>query len=283
MTAGWHAIEQAAAGPSRPRWPFHLGPDEVGSVEAGHAAALQGLSAHLRVEPGRVRLDAPPHAVDAEFAQMNDRLRARGLIVAWRDEPYPVVHPLTGRRLARIERASSRFWGTLTFGAHATGYLPDAEGRPAAVWIARRSPHKAIDPGMLDNLIGGGVPDGQTPEETLVREGWEEAGLRPVQLSAARPGRLIRLARDIPEGFQHERLSSFDLALPSGLTPVNQDGEVAGFQLLEPQEALARAAAGEMTVDATLVMLDFALRHRLLPAVQAEALARRAAPLWLGA
>ena len=283
MTEGWHAIEQATAGPARPRLPFLLGTDEVGSVDAGHAEALQGLSPRLHVGQEAVRLDVPLHAADAEFAQLNERLRARGLIVAWRDEPYPVMHPVTGARLARIERASSRFWGTLTFGAHATGYLPGRDGRPAAVWIARRSPHKATDPGMLDNLIGGGVPDGQTPEETLVREGWEEAGLRPEQMVCARPGRRIRLARDIPEGFQHERLSSFDLALPEGLAPSNQDGEVAGFQLMAPHEALARAAAGEMTVDATLVMLDFALRHGLLPAPQAQALGRRACALWLDA
>ena len=281
MALDWHAIEQALAGPSRPRVPFFLGADEVGSVDPAHLPALQGLSAGLHAGNEAVRLAVPPAAFDDELAALNDRLRARGLIVAWRDEPYPVVHPESGRRLARFERASSRFWGTLTFGAHATGYLPGADGRPAAIWIARRSPHKATDPGMLDNLIGGGVPDGQTPEETLVREGWEEAGLRPEQLAAARAGRRIGLARDIPEGFQREWLSSFDVALPAGVVPRNQDGEVAEFRLLEPHEALARAAAGEMTVDATLVMLDFALRHALLPASQQQALAQRAQGLWL--
>ena len=47
-------------------------------------------------------------------------------------------------------------------------------------------------------------------------------------------------------------------------------------------EGPARAAAGEMTVDASLVTLDFALRHQLLPAAEAAALAVRAAPLWQG-
>ena len=79
--------------------------------------------------------------------------------------------------LALIERAAARFWGTLTFGAHANGYVADAQGRPTHLWIARRSTHKATDPGKLDNLVGGGVPHGQTPFETLVREGFEEAGL----------------------------------------------------------------------------------------------------------
>ena len=43
------------------------------------------------------------------------------------------------------------------------------------MWIARRSPAKAIDPGMLDNLVGGGVAAGQTITTTLIKEAWEEA------------------------------------------------------------------------------------------------------------
>ena len=71
------------------------------------------------------------------------------------------MSPVTGERLATIERASARFWGTLTLGAHATGYTRSAGGRPEALWIARRSFTKATDPGMLDNLVGGGVPHGR--------------------------------------------------------------------------------------------------------------------------
>jgi 8-oxo-dGTP pyrophosphatase MutT (NUDIX family) len=108
------------------------------------------------------------------------------------------------------------------------------------------------------------VPADQTPQETLVREGWEEAGLSPQQMARATPGRVIRLWRDICEGFQHEWLYAYDLQLPPGATPQNQDGEVAGLQLMPVAEALALAATERMTVDASLVTLDFALRHRLL-------------------
>jgi hypothetical protein len=42
------------------------------------------------------------------------------------------------------------------------------------------------------------------------------------------------------------------------------DGEVAEFRLLPVAEALARAAAGELTTDAALATLDFALRRGLV-------------------
>ena len=131
-------------------------------------------------------------------------------------------------------------------------------------------------------LVGGGVPHGQSPAQTVVREGWEEAGLTPVQMQGLAAGRRFGVARDVPEGFQRETVSVFDLLLPPGVQPANQDGEVHSITLMPVAEALARAAAGEMTVDASLVTLDFALRHCLLPADAAAALARRATPLWQG-
>ena len=96
------------------------------------------------------------------------------------------------------------------------------------------------------------------------------------------PGRVMHLCRDIAEGLQVEWLHSHDLRLEPGEVPVNQDGEVAEFMCLPVAEALARAASDEMTVDAALVTLDFALRHRLLddPALPERLLSLLQAHQW---
>jgi 8-oxo-dGTP pyrophosphatase MutT (NUDIX family) len=158
--------------------------------------------------------------------------------------------------------------------------LADADGRPTHLWIARRAAHKATDPGKLDNLVGGGVPHGQTPFEALLREGFEEAGLDEATMRGAQPAGVIALACDIAEGFMNEHLHAFDLRLPAQSRPVNQDGEVAELRCLPVAEVIECAAAGEMTVDAALVTLDFALRHRLLvDPMHAALLSGRLAPL----
>ena len=273
-----------------PRVPFFIedGPVgnaaqvEAGSVAVAHLQALARWPEALRVDDQGVTLTTAAAERDAFFAQANAALHQAGLIVAWRDEVYPVWSLADQTLLATFERAASRFWGTLTLGAHCNGYVADETGRPQRLWIARRSPTKATDPGLLDNLIGGGVPHGQTPWQTVLREGWEEAGLVPEQMRAMRPGRILRVARDIPEGFMREAISVYGLALPVGLTPCNQDGEVAELRCLPVAEALAHAASAAMTVDAALVTLDFALRHRLLTPCAHQALEQDTRGLWCG-
>ena len=244
------------------RVPFVIDGVAVGSVAEAHLDALRGWPQAFNIDAARVQLLAADR--DAALACVNAALREQGLIVAWRDETYAIVTQLGAPPLALIERAAARFWGTLTFGAHANGYVADPRGRPTHLWIARRSAHKATDPGKLDNLIGGGVPFGQTPFEALLREGFEEAGLAAELIRQAVPGRVIELACDIAEGFMHEQLHAFDLRLPASVTPVNQDGEVAELRCLPVDQAIELAAGDAMTVDAALVTLDFALRHGLL-------------------
>lgn len=266
----WPALAAARRREVR-RLPFVVGGLAVGSVAVAHLDALRDWPQSLSIEADEVRLIASER--NAALAAVNAALRAQGLIRAWRDETYPVVMRLGEEPLALIERAASRFWGTLTFGAHANGYLADATGRPTHLWIARRAATKATDPGLLDNLVGGGVPFGQTPFETLLREGFEEAGLDEATMRRAVAGSVIELACDIAEGFMHEQLHCFDLCLPAGLTPMNQDGEVAELRCLPVAEAITLAARDAMTVDAALVTLDFALRHALLAADEHACLA----------
>lgn len=277
----WHAIGLARLC-QRPRVPFLVDDRIVGSVARDHLPALPQLGSAWHVSPDRVLLKVPPTSRDAALADANAALRALGLIRAWRDETYGLFDPATMAPLARMERAASRFWGTVTLGAHGTGWVAGGDGRPAQLWIAQRAFDKATDPGAYDNLVGGGVPLGQTPCETLLREGWEEAGLPPAVMRRATPGRVIRLLRDIAEGLQHELLYSHDLRLLEHEVPVNQDGEVHAFHLLPVADAVALAAGSTMTVDAALVTLDFALRHHLLEPGEHQRLSERSATLWLG-
>lgn len=269
----WLAVTKAQQRADAARLPCYVGEHRIGSVARVHLGALSQWPQWLQLRPGAVVLTAAEAA--AALTHINAGLREQGLVRGWRDETFAVTDLDSGRPVAQIERAAARFWGTLTQGTHANGYVADASGRPTHLWIARRALSKASDPGLLDNLVAGGVPAGQTPWQALLREAWEEAGLSAAALASLAPGRVIRVHRDIAEGLQLEDLYSHDLQLPAGLLPCNQDGEVAGFECLPVQQALACASGSAMTVDASLVTLDFALRHGLCDAPPGAALLMR--------
>jgi 8-oxo-dGTP pyrophosphatase MutT (NUDIX family) len=125
------------------------------------------------------------------------------------------------------------------------------------------------------------VPHGQTPFDALLREGHEEAGLDTRTMRRATPCGVLDVHCDIAEGLMHEHLHAFDLRMPPDLQPCNQDGEVAELRCMAVADAIECAAAGGMTLDATLVTLHFALRHRLLAGQERNELSARMAKLGL--
>lgn len=225
---------------------------EAGAV-IGPEGGPEGGRGEVELLPGCATATARSAALATLARQLADAGHVRG----WRNELFAVTPALDATPFAVIERAAARFFGLLTFASHMNGIV---DGR-RALWISRRSPSKAVDPGMWDNLVAGGMPAGSDPLETLVRECDEESGIPPELASRAEAHGVIDVLREIPEGVQWERVYGFDLLLPPDFVPHNRDGEVAEHRLVAPDALLAIMADLAMTVDATLVTLD-ALRRR---------------------
>jgi 8-oxo-dGTP pyrophosphatase MutT (NUDIX family) len=202
-------------------------------------------------------------ARSAAIARVAAALAAEGALTAWRGEPYAVGPGFGALPWFLLERAAARYFGVHTWAVHANGVVGGADAD--AMWFARRSPAKAIDPAMLDNLVGGGIRAGAGVAETLVREAWEEAGIAPDIAQGARPAGAVHIRREQPDGLHWETIFVHDLWLPEEFEPVNQDGEVVAQRLVAVDEAarlIANAGGSdEVTADASLVVLDYLLRH----------------------
>ncbi|MGO4305344.1 DUF4743 domain-containing protein [Cupriavidus sp. RAF12] len=240
---------------------------QVGWLSRRHADMLNSMtgmpgagSLLARVGEGAVTLLPGCPDFDtrsATLAILARQLADAGHLRGWRNELFAVTPAPEAPALAVIERAAARFLGLLTFASHMNGII-DGE---RALWISRRSPAKAVDPGMWDNLVAGGMPAGSDPLETLIRECDEESGIPPALAARAEAHGVIDVLREIPEGVQWERVYVYDLSLPPDFVPHNRDGEVAEHRRIDPSALLAIMADRAMTVDATLVTLD-ALRRR---------------------
>jgi len=223
------------------------------------------------------------------MAVVTAALAAEGALTPWRDELYAVAPAFGAPPWFRLERAAARYFGVHTWAAHINGLVGGPED--PRMWLARRSADKAINPGKLDNLVGGGIASGATLAETLAKEAWEESGIPHPLATQALPKGALSIRREQPDGLQSETIFVHDLWLPPDFVPANQDGEVIEHRLVAMNEAARLIALpggpDEVTADASLVALDFLLRHGAIapaspacPGLQqllhAQAAARRA-------
>jgi len=235
--------------------PLRAAERRFGWVRPGFAASLARFPGVFACEPERVSLAAAlatPAARTAALARVAASLREEGLVTGWRDEPYEIYAEASGEPIARIERAAVKRFGIRGRAAHLNG-IAETDAGPA-MWIARRSAAKATDPGKLDNLVGGGVAAGLDAWQTLLKECREEAGI-PFELARrARPRGALAFDYVVPDGLDSNEVEAFDLVLPPDFVPRNEDGEVAGFELVAfdaVRELLGVPDA--FTVDAALV------------------------------
>ena len=238
----------------------------VGWLRKSHARRLMAWPEIFKRNAGGVRI-AEGLASAETRSEAIDRvvhaLHAEGAISGWRNERYAVVTAFDAPPLFHIERAAARFLGATTYAAHANGYC--GEGADCGIWVARRAATKPVDPGMLDNLVGGGMCAGIAPLQTIIREAWEEAGVPAELARGAVAAGTLRLLREVPEGVQSEVIFVFELELPRDFQPHNKDGEVAGFRRAPVAEVIGmlRGGAG-FTLDASLVTMCFLERREYL-------------------
>jgi len=255
-------LARALAAPAAVYQPFRVGKRVVGWVTPARARRLARWPTLFSCGEHGVALAPQLSTLEMRTAALDEvarTLAAEGALTAWRNERYAVAGDRGTPVLFELERAAARYFGIHTFAAHANGLVAgDALWR---MWLARRSATKAIDPGLLDNLVGGGIASGTTVGETIVREAYEEAGIGEDISRHAPCAGSVEIYRDRPDGLQRETIYVHDFWLPPDFVPANQDGEVAEHRLCAPDEIMAVLATEAMTGDASLVIVDFLLRH----------------------
>lgn len=187
---------------------------------------------------------------------------ARHVAHHWRDEQLAVTNA-QGVLLGTIERGAVRALGIATRAVHLVGRSPD--GR---FWVQQRSLSKSNNPGLWDTLMGGMVSAQDSVQTALERETWEEAGLHMAALRDVAYGGRITVTRPSGDegpqfdeeralgiGYLVEATDWFQATVPDGVVPVNQDGEVAQFELLDEQALMARLQNNEFTLEAALILV----------------------------
>lgn len=199
--------------------------------------------------PDGLEIPFPGDAASRELASLAKELHDVGAFFQWRDELLDIVSYDTGRKLAKAERGIFRFLGLTTTCVHAV-----ACDENARFWIGLRSHTKQVDPDLWDTISGGLSSAGETPLETLARETVEEAGITPDNYTVGEPVEFL-VTRPVKEGWMREKNYIYPITLQGGVTPRNQDGEVARFEAIDRDELLCRITKDQLTLDAALAFL----------------------------
>jgi len=191
----------------------------------------------------------PNHATEI-LTKVADVLRQTGCLKNWRNEQLDVM--AEGQALGQMERAAFRPLGLLTRAVRLNAWTPRGE-----LWLARRAAHKATDPGKWDTLACGLIAAGETPQQALLRESFEEAGLLPEHLRRFPPPRLIcRLHKRVPEGYLVEDTLLSHGLLPDDAQPHNLDSEVDAFCTADVDALWELLKTDALTAEAAWAVVD---------------------------
>lgn len=190
-------------------------------------------------------------------------LAAEGVIDQPQGEKYPVKCQRTRQLIMFIDRAAALYFGVPIIGQHVNGYF--RRGGDVFLWIARRSSDRRNYPERLDNLVGGGLPYGSSPEDNLVKECEEEASIPVSIVENAKKAGFVSYSFETPNGLDSGLLYCYDLELPESFIPINKDAEVEEFFSL-PVDRVAAIVRDttDFKPSCNLVIIDFLIRYEFL-------------------
>jgi 8-oxo-dGTP pyrophosphatase MutT (NUDIX family) len=245
--------------------PLYAGDERVGLLRRDNAEALRRFPDIFAIANDRVILLTRGDVVTVSRTvdAVVDALVAESRVPKWRNETFDVAAGWGALPVFRLDRGAVPFFGTRAYGVHLNGYL--WKSGALHLWVGRRSADKRVAPDKLDNLVAGGIGNGHGLEETLLKEGEEEASIPPSLTRDAVPVGAVSYRMETELGIRDDVLFVYDLEMPADFVPKNQDGEIVDFELMPASAVLDRVrASDDFKFNVNLVILDFALRHGVL-------------------
>ena len=243
--------------------PLRIAGHNLGWVRHDIAKRLTDYPDVFAVEQQCVTLNPALDSFDSRSAAVKsalEALRDNGVIPAWRDEVYPVAPTFGAAPLLQMERAAFPCLGLRSYGVHLNGFV--RAGDTIKMWIARRARDKPTFPGMLDNIVAGGLPIEITLRDNIVKECGEEAGIPADLAQQAVFTSAISYCKEVPEGLKPDVQFVCDLELPPDFEPHPVDGEVEAFYLW-PMDKVMDVVANttDFKFNCALVVIDFLVRR----------------------
>ena len=252
--------------------PFYIGDTCFGLTHKDHVSHLlkwpevfdtNGSGLYLNPE-----LNTPELRTEA-VNKVVRKLYEQGVIDSWVGEQYSISTHFQSESLMLIERAAVAFLGVRGYGIHMNGLVRKDDD--VYVWVAVRSKSKPFWPGMLDQMVAGGQPEGISLIDNLVKEAEEEADIpKDVANTATYEGE-IHYCAATHRGLNNDGIFIYDLWFDEDFVPQNTDGEVESFELISINKMAEIVEHTEQFKDnCNLVNIDLLLRLGIIDEAHPE-------------
>lgn len=206
----------------------------VGFVRSTIALSLASLDGFQVTSTG-INMTAPASALGGghqleTLDEAVQTLRSQGLVSEARAERCEIVDLEDPTKvLASVDRSALIPLGIPMKGVHTNGLVSTSRG--LRMWLAKRGSRSPSHPGKYDNLAAGLVAMGQTLDDAMLSETWDEASVPPEAAALATEEGALDYCCAVEGGLAWGRIFIFDLLLPLDFRPHNRDGSVDHFEL----------------------------------------------------
>jgi len=227
--------------------------------------AVEIGSDYVRLAPHAVTLDERSLVVEALVNSLAECgvLNPKNIRHEAQDVRHMYKPDYTAAPLLRLERGALVNFGIPIYGIHVNGYYRDEKTGKTKMWLGKRAKSKATYAGMWDCMVAGAQPSGYTFTETAQKECEEEAAIPQELLNKLKPVGIVSYRYRTRRGLSSKLIAIFDLELPKDFKPLNTDGEVEDFHLVDLDDALmyVQDELYNWKPNSALTVVDFAIRH----------------------
>ena len=252
--------------------PFYIGGTCFGLTHKDHVSHLLKWPEVFDADGNGLYLSPDLNTPELRTAAVNKVVRSlyeQGVIDSWVGEQYSISTHFQSESLMLIERAAVAFLGVRGYGIHMNGLVRKDDG--VYVWVAVRSKSKPFWPGMLDQMVAGGQPEGISLIDNLLKEAKEEADIPNKLAKTATYEGEIHYCTSTHRGLNNDGIFIYDLWLDENFVPHNTDGEVESFELISIKKMAEIVEHTEQFKDnCNLVNIDLLLRLGIIDETHPE-------------
>ena len=163
-------------------------------------------------------------------------------------------------QIYKIPRILLNILGLPAYGIHCNGWK--AENNNIFFYLSKRSKKLNAFPGLYDNLIGGGQPYNLSLKDNLIKEGFEEVGLKKATLNKAKLESFNHYIHDNNDSLNSSIIATFDLELDRSFKFNGSDGEIEKVEKFEINEIFELLENSKIKPNCIIPIIDFLLRKK---------------------